>query len=212
MAQRKYATAQQGLDQANRFVGIGESLERDGRKPHSDVAKFQLQQTAQEKSFREAKLSMESARLDLAVMLFRDWHEYFGVVNDLGLASPGSSVFRGPGEAEARNPDLRVAISSVCAASLNVSIARQAYLPSVKLEIDYGIEASCVGLRCVEAINRAVGPAPTIGHFMTAVVTLPVWDWGVRKNKLQQSEIANRQNLKLSAARRAVGEKCSRRL
>jgi outer membrane protein TolC len=56
VAQRKYATTQQDLDQANRFVGIGESLERDGRKPHSDVVKFQLQQTAQETSLREAKL------------------------------------------------------------------------------------------------------------------------------------------------------------
>lgn len=205
VAQRKYATAQQDLDQANRFVDISQSLERDGRKPHSDVAKFQLQQTAQEKSFREAQLSMESARLDLAVMLFPDFDEYFGVVDDLGLAPPLPPLSEVLAMAEARNPDLRVAMSTVRVASLDVSIARQAFLPSVKVEVDYGIEASCVGLRCVEAIGRAVGPAPTVGYFMTAVLNLPVWDWGVRKSKLQQSEIKREQaNLELSAARRQL--------
>jgi outer membrane protein TolC len=205
VAQRKYATAQQDVDQANRFVDIGESLERGGRKPHSDVVKFQLQQTALEKSFREAKLSMENARLDLAVMLFPDFDEYFGVVDDLGLAPPVPPFSEVLAMAEARNPDLRVAISSVRAASLNVSIARQAFLPSVRVEVDYGIEASCVGLRCVQAIDRGAGPAPTLGYFMTAVVTLPVWDWGVRKSKLQQSEIKREQaNLELSAARRQL--------
>jgi outer membrane protein TolC len=46
ITQPKYTTAQEGLDQANRFVALGQSLERGGRKPHSDVVKFQLQQTA----------------------------------------------------------------------------------------------------------------------------------------------------------------------
>jgi outer membrane protein TolC len=46
VAHKKYATAHQALDQANRLVDLGESLEQSGRKPHSDVVKFQLQQTA----------------------------------------------------------------------------------------------------------------------------------------------------------------------
>jgi outer membrane protein TolC len=47
VTQQKYATAQQALDQANRLVDLGQSLEQSGRKPHSDVVKFQLQQTEQ---------------------------------------------------------------------------------------------------------------------------------------------------------------------
>jgi outer membrane protein TolC len=38
VAQHKYATGQQALDQANRFVALGQNLERGGRKPHSDVS------------------------------------------------------------------------------------------------------------------------------------------------------------------------------
>jgi outer membrane protein TolC len=180
-------------------------LERAGRKPHSDVVKFQVQQTAQEKSFREAKFAMESARLDLAVLLFRDFDENFQIVDDLGLAPPVPSFSEVLAMAEVKNPDLRVAMNTVRVASLNVTIARQAFLPSVKVEVDYGIEASCVGLRCIEAINRGVGPAPTLGYFMSAVLTLPVWDWGVRKSKLRQAEIKHDlANLELSAAQRQL--------
>jgi outer membrane protein TolC len=205
VAQRKYATAQQALDQANRFVALGQSLERSGQKPHSDVVRFQVQQTAQEKSFREANLAMESARLDLAVLLFRDFDENFEIVDDLRLAPPVPSFPEVLAMAESRDPDLRVAMDTALAAGLNVSMARQAFLPTLKVEVDYGIEASCVGLRCIEAIDRSVGPAPTIGYFMTAVLNIPVWDWGVKKSKLRQAEIKHEQaNLELIASRRQL--------
>ena len=53
---------------------------------HSDVVKSQLQQNAQQQALQEAKLAMESARLDLAVLLFRDFNENFSVVDDLDMA------------------------------------------------------------------------------------------------------------------------------
>jgi outer membrane protein TolC len=205
ITQRKYATAQQGLDQANGFVALGESLERGGRKPHSDVVKFQLQQTAQQKSFREANLAMESARLDLAVLLFRDFDENFAIVDDLDRAPPVPSFSEVLAMAEVKNPELRIAVDSAHVASLNVSIARQAFLPSVKVEVDYGIESNCVGVRCVYKPTPSLGSARTVGYFMTAVLNVPVWDWGVRKSKLRQSEIKNEQaNLELSAAQRQM--------
>jgi outer membrane protein TolC len=192
-------------DQANRLIALRETLERNGRKQQSDVMRFQLQQTTEEKSSREAKLAMESARLDLAVLLFRDFDENFEIVDDLSVAPPVPSFSDVLAMAEARDPDLRVAMGAVRVASLNVSMAHQAFLPSVKVELDYGIEASCVGLRCIEAIDRPVGPAPTLGYYMTAVLNVPVWDWGVRKSKLRQAEIRHDQaSLELSAARRQL--------
>jgi outer membrane protein TolC len=205
VAQRKYATAQHGLDQADRLLAISQSLEQGGKRAHSDVVKLQLQQTAQEKSLREANLAMESARLDLAVLLFPDFDENFEVVDDLRLVPAVPSFSEVLAMAEAKNPDLRVALNTVRVAILNVSIARQAFMPSVKVEVDYGIEAGCIGLRCVEAIDRPAGRAPTLGYFMTAVLTLPVWDWGVKKSKLRQAEIKHEQaNVELSAARRQL--------
>jgi outer membrane protein TolC len=107
--------------------------------------------------------------------------------------------------AEAKDPDLRVAMDTARAAGLNVSMARQAFLPSVKVEVDYGIESNCVGLRCVDVAYRNLGGVPTVGYFMTAVLNVPVWDWGVKKSKLRQAEIKHEQaNLELSAEQRQL--------
>jgi outer membrane protein TolC len=205
IAQRKYATAQQALDEANRLVALSQSLENSGRKPHSDVVKFQLHQTALEDALRDANLAMENARLDLAVLLFRDFEENFEIVDDIRLAPAIPSFSEVVAMAQSRNPDLRVAMNSVHVASLNVSMARQAFLPTVKVEVDYGIEANCIGLNCVDDGTRNLGAARTLGYFMTAVLNLPVWDWGVRKSKLQQAEIKHDQaNVELSAAQREL--------
>jgi outer membrane protein TolC len=204
-AQHKYATAQQALDQANRLVTLGQSLEQSGRKPHSDVVKFQLQQSKQQDSLRDANQAMESARLDLAVLLFPDFDERFEIVDDLRLAPAVPSFSEVMAMADAKDPDLRAALDSARVASLNVSMAHQAFLPSLKVTVDYGIESNCVGLRCVDVGYAGPGAARTLGYFMTAVLNVPVWDWGVRKSKLQQAEIKHQQaNLELSAAQRQL--------
>ena len=52
VAQRKYANAQQALDQARRSLQISQDLERGREVAHSDVVKSQLQYTAQDQAFR----------------------------------------------------------------------------------------------------------------------------------------------------------------
>lgn len=69
-AQRKYATAQEALDQARRYRDLSQSLQRGGEVARSDVVRADLQYTTQEQVLREAKLTMDTARLDLAVLLF----------------------------------------------------------------------------------------------------------------------------------------------
>src|SRR6202171_875395 len=43
VAQRKYATAQAGLDQARHFMDITQDLEHQGQAPHSDALKAEIQ-------------------------------------------------------------------------------------------------------------------------------------------------------------------------
>jgi outer membrane protein TolC len=77
VAQRKYGTAQTALDQAAHALDISQQLER-GREPaHSDVVRSQFQENGHELALQEAKLAMKNARLDLAVLLFRDFEEGF---------------------------------------------------------------------------------------------------------------------------------------
>jgi outer membrane protein TolC len=77
IAQRKYSTAQQGVDQAQRALTISQDLQRGGEVAHSDVVKSQLQLNLQQQGLRESQLAMETARLDLAVLLYRDFNQNF---------------------------------------------------------------------------------------------------------------------------------------
>ena len=204
-AQRKYATAQLALEPAKRSLDISQSLERGGEVAHSDVVKFQLQYATTEQAFREAKLLMESTRLDLAVLLFRDFNENFSVVDDLHLAAALPSFAEVEVLAERENPNLRSANAALRAARLDVSIARQAFLPTLTVDFDYGIEANAFALHSPVSAFREAGPLPNLGYFVTASLNLPVWDWGTRRSKVRQAEVKHEQaSVELSATQREL--------
>jgi outer membrane protein TolC len=203
--QRKYATAQLALDQAQRFVTITQDLERGGEVPHSDVIKAQIQYNAQDQAFREAKLAMDAARLDLAVLLFTDFDQNFQVVDDLHLASALPSSADIQAMARRENPDLRAAMEAVRGAGLDVAIARQAFLPTLTVDFDYGLEANQIGWNTVVAANPERGPVPSVGYFLTASLNFAVWDWGARKSKLRQAQLKRDQaNVELTFAQRQL--------
>ena len=79
-AGHKYATAQRANEEAQRFLGISEKLENGGEVAHSDVIKAQLQYRQQQRDLREAELGMNKSRLDLAILLFKDFTENFAIV------------------------------------------------------------------------------------------------------------------------------------
>jgi outer membrane protein TolC len=191
VAQRKYATAQAGLDQAKRFMDITRDLERQGQAPHSDALKAEIQYRIQKQAFDEAKFSMEDTRLGLAVMLFPDFNENFSVVDDLDSAPALPPFPEVQAMAEKQNPDLRVALETAREADLDVKLAKTAFLPTLTVDTDYGIEANCFALRCTRASvqnDPAVGVVPNLGYFLTAALTVPVWDWGTLRSKLHQAE------------------------
>jgi outer membrane protein TolC len=203
--QRKYATAQQALDQAKRYLDITQDLERGGEVPRSDVVRADFQYSQQEQAFEEAKLSMDNARLDLAVLLFRDFDQNFTVVDDLNLA-PGLPPFTEiQTMAERENPDLRAANAALRAAALDVKIARQAFLPSLTADVAYGIEANAFALHSTVAAAPEVGPLPNLGYFATISLNVPVWDWGSRSSKVRQAQLKRDQaNVELSATQRTL--------
>jgi outer membrane protein TolC len=203
LAQRKYAVAQQAVDESNRILSISQKLEQGGEVAHSDVVRSQLQSTTQTQVLREGELAMANARLDLAVLLFRNFNQDFQAVDDLQLtpALPAFSEVRTMAERE--NPDLKAAMSAVRGAGLDVSLAHQAFLPTITVDVDYGIEANRIGLHSVVSADPRAGPVPTLGYFLTASLTLPLWDWGARKSKVHQAEFRQQQaGVELNAAQR----------
>jgi outer membrane protein TolC len=203
--QRKYATAQQALDQAKRYLDITQSLERGGEVPRSDVVRADYQYSQQEQAFEEAKLAMDNARLDLAVLLFRDFDQNFTVVDDLTLAPALPAFTEVQSMAERENPDLRAANAALRAAQLDIKIARQAYLPTLTADVAYGIEANAFALHSTVAAAPSVGPLPNLGYFATISLNVPVWDWGTRSSKVRQAQLKRDQaNVELSAAQRTL--------
>jgi len=204
-AQRKYATAQQSLDEAKRYLDISQNLEHGGEVAKSDTVKADLQVSAQDQAFREAKLAMENARLDLAVMLFPDFDQNFNVVDDLALAPALPALPEIQTMAEHENPDLKAANSALRGAGLDVTLARQAYLPSLTADFAYGIEANAFALNSTVAADPQKGPVPNLGFFLTVSLNVPVWDWGTRASKVRQAVLKrNQASVELSAAQRTL--------
>jgi outer membrane protein TolC len=205
VAQRKYATAQTSVDQAHRSLQISQDLERGREVAHSDVVRSQLIENAALQALQESKLAMENTRLDLAVLLYRDFNEDFSIVDDLDVAPPLPSLEEAETMASRSNPSLSAAIETLRASRIDVKIARQAFLPTLTLDAVYGIEANAFALNSTVASAKQDGPLPNLGYFITASLNVPVWDWGVRRSKLKQSELRHDEaEADLSAAQRAL--------
>lgn len=203
--QRKYATAQTSLDHARRSLAISQELERGREVAHSDVVRSQLQEIAQRVVLDEARRAMENARLDLAVLLFRDFNEDFSVVDDLDSSPPLPDFGEVEAMAARGNPTLAAAMEALRGATLDVKIAHQSFLPAVIVDAVYGIEANALAVRAPVAAAREFGPLPSLGYFVTAAMNIPVWDWGIRRSKVKQSELKRDQaSVELSAAHRIL--------
>jgi outer membrane protein TolC len=205
VAQRKYGTAQQALEQARRFFELTEQLERAGQAAHSDVIKAQIQYQQQEAVFSDANLGMETARLDLSVLIFPTLDENFTVVDDLDRPQPLPTFGEVEEMAGRMNPDVRVATETLRQSNLDVTGAKAAFLPTVSLDPVWGIEANCFALRCKYTAIPEAGNLPNLGYFITASLTFPVWDWGTLRSKLHQAEFKQElARAELNAAQRRV--------
>ncbi len=188
VAQRKYAAAQQAREGAGNVLKTSQDMEKQGQVAHSDVIKFQIQFNQQDQAFREANLAMGNARLNLAVLLFPTFNQDFSVVDDMDTARPLPSFEETEQLALKGNPQLAAAAAALHQSSMAVSVARAAFLPTISLDVDYGIEANAFALRSVVTAAPVDGRLPNLGYFATVALNVPVWDWGTRWSQLHQAE------------------------
>ncbi len=197
VAERKYASAQQAAQEAQRFLNISQELERGGEVAHSDVIKAQLQANDRQRDLREAQLAMTKARAALAVLLFADFDQNFTVVDDLAQAQPLPEFTEIQQLAKRNNPDLRQAVAALQLASEEVSVARSAHFPTLMLDYWYGIDANHFATRTDGFRN--------LGYSAAATLSLPVFNWGATQSKVKQADLRRRQaQVELSAAQRGL--------
>ena len=197
-AQRKYASTQQASTEAQRFLDISAKLEKGGEVAHADVIKATIQSQDRQRDLREAQLAMEKGRLDLAVLLFKDFNQNFNLVDDLDLAPPLMSFDEFAKAAQAKNPDIRSSRASLQAAKADVTGAWAGYLPSLDLDYWYGIDATHF------AVNGPTGLS-NLGSSVSAIVNIPIWNWGATHSKVVQADLKRKQaERELSFAQRKL--------
>jgi outer membrane protein TolC len=179
-ADHKVSVAQRALDEAARFSDLTKRREDAREAAHADLVKAQLQQQQRERDLADAKLLSEKARLDLAVLLFPDPHTGYTLI-DAGAPAPLASREEVEAAAVKQNPELKSAMATVRASSLDVAGARAAYLPDLGLNFAYGIDAP-------EFAVHGADDTRNLGYSATATLDIPVWDWFSTHNRVRQKE------------------------
>ena len=192
-AQRKYATAQQGAQTAQRFLTTTRQQQQLGQVARADSIKAEIAFQQQQQAFRDAIIAMDNARLSLAVLLFPTLNENFTVVDDLATVPPLPTFNDVKTMAVRNNPDMAAADAAFRAAGHDVQIAKNAFFPALSIEGVYGIESNEFALHSIVLDKPEVGEIPTLGYFLTVNLTVPVWDWGTMRSKLHQAQTKQRQ-------------------
>lgn len=185
-ADHKAAIADRAYQEAKNFTTITQDRERQGEAAHADVIKAQLTEQEQWRLLQEASLAAQTDRLDLGVLLFADPRTPY-TLKAPDAPPPLPPMADVEAAAGKYNPEIKSALASLAAANADVLGARAAFIPSLGLNVIYGIDANEF------AVNGPMTPtgikARNLGYSTSFTVNLPVWDWLSTEHKVKQSEI-----------------------
>ena len=197
VSERKYATAQRAATEAARFLDISQKLENGGEVAHADVIKAKIQAQQQQRDLQEAQIAMERSRLDLAVVIFKDFNQDFTVVDDLQTPELLPAFPEVESAGQKNNPDLRAALAAYQVANHEVTSAWGGLLPALSVDYFYGIDSNKFAIRTDGVRN--------LGYSAVATLQIPIFSWGSDRSKLKQAELRRDQaNVELSYAQRQL--------
>lgn len=197
IAQRKFATAQRGATEAQRFLKISQELQNGGEVARADVVKASIQAQQQQRDLQEAQLAMQRSRLDLAVMIFAGWNQNFSVVDDLQTPEPLPPFTEVQVAGRKNNSDLRAALAALAVANHQVTAAWGGLLPSLSVDYFYGIDSNKFAIR-TDGVRD-------LGYSAVASLQIPIFSWGADRSKLKQAELRRDQaRLELSHEQRQL--------
>ena len=196
-AQRKYATAQLADTEAQRFLKISQDLQNGGEVARADVVKAGIQAQQRRRDLQESELDMQRSRLDLAVLIFPELNQNFGVVDDLQTPEPLPGFPEVELAAKKNNPELRAALAALAAANHQVTAAWGGLLPNLTVDYFYGIDSNRFAIRTDGVRN--------LGYSTVATLQIPIFSWGADRSKLKQAELRRDQTkLELSHEQRQL--------
>src|SRR6185437_6628896 len=164
--------------------------EKLGDAAHADVIKAQLTEQQQWRALQDAKLAAQTAQLDLGVLMFPDPRTAYTLKEP--QAEPPLAPFADEEAAAAKNnPELKSALANLDASNADVLSARAALLPTLGLNLTYGIDANEFAVNGPLLTSGAFAGtrARNLGYSTSFTINLPVWDWLSTEHKVKQSEI-----------------------
>jgi outer membrane protein TolC len=212
-SQRKLANSQRSVSEAERFLDITQKQERGGEVAHADVVKAQIDLAQRRRDLKEAQLAIDKAKIALGVLIFPAFSTDFAVVDDFEDPAILPPVDEAQAQAKSSSPDLKAAQATIQQAGYEASIARYQYLPSLALDLFYGIDANqfAVTSHDTQATGRSTLPnfevasRNNLGYVAQATLNIPVWNWGATKSKIKQAELKRDQaQLDLNVAQRTL--------
>ena len=206
-AQRKFANAQIAVQEAQRFFDITQQQEKGGEVAHSDVIKAQIDLQQRQRDSAEAQVAIEKAKIALGVIIFPNFSSDFTVEDDLQQAPMLPALAEAQTQATAASPDLQAARAGVEEAAQGVQVARYAYVPSLGIDIFYGIDANQFAIRThyPPGSEHEVPYRQNLGYVAQATLNIPVWNWGATRSKIKQAELKrNQADLDLTLTQRAL--------
>ncbi len=213
-AQRKLKNAQTSLSEAQRFLDITQKQEHGGEVAHADVIKAQIQAQQRERDVQDAQVAVQKAKVTLAVLIFPSLQLNYEIVDDLSQIAILPPLPEVTAAATGNSPDVRAAQAGVSQAQLGITVARYAYLPSLGLDVWYGIDANQFAARTdytTQATGRSTLPnyqvpyRQNLGYVAQATLNIPLWNWGATHSKIQQAALKERQaQLDLTTAQKQL--------
>jgi outer membrane protein TolC len=195
-AQTRTLNAERAYSEGQHFLELSQKLEEGGEVAHSDTIKAQIQANDLKRARDESKLAEQNARLLLAVLLFPNFFQDFTLVNDLSAtpALPPKNELQDM--AAKNNPELQAAFAALAVANKQVGVARAGYMPTLSVDMFYGIDAN-------QFAKRAPDGTQNLGYAGVATLNIPVWNWGATQSRVRQAELLRHQaQVELSAAQR----------
>jgi outer membrane protein TolC len=195
-AQEKTLNTARATDEAQHFLDLSKKLEAGGEVAHSDVIKAEIQANDAQRQLQDTKLAEQNARLAAAVLLFPNFFQEFALVNDLSV--PPALPARSEVEqlAKNNNPELHAALSALMVANKEVTVARAGHLPSLTVDMFYGIDANQFATEDRNGFRN-------LGYSGAATLNVPIFSWGATQSKVKQAELQRHQaQVELSAAQR----------
>lgn len=181
-AERKSRNAQQGIEEARRFLDITEKQESGGEVARADVVKARILVEQRLREAQDAVANVERSRIGLAVLLFPDFRQDFTVADDFESVPPLPAFNEIRERAASHSPELRAAQASVRQETLGVSAARGALLPSLSFDYFWGINANEFAVYNRDHLRN-------LGSMAQATLTIPVWNWGASRSRVKQAQL-----------------------